>query len=56
MNRRIAAHDRSIEAQRQGILSLYAAIQNLMPTLSDRRIGFQGKGAGEDASKIAEQP
>jgi hypothetical protein len=56
MNHRLAAHDKSIEAQRQGILSLYAVIENLMPTLSDRRIGFQGKGTGEEASKISEKP
>ena len=56
MNRRLAAHDKSIEAQRQGILSLYAVIENLMPTWSDRRIGFQGKGTGEDACKTADKP
>lgn len=46
MNRRFAAHDKSIAAQRQGILSLYSVIENLMPKLSDRRIGFHGTGAG----------
>ena len=47
MNRRFAAHDKSISAQRQGILSLYSVIESLMPKLSDRRIGFHGSGAGE---------
>ncbi len=47
MHRRFAAHDKSIAAQRQGILSLYSVIESLMPKLSERRIGFHGSGAGE---------
>jgi hypothetical protein len=50
MNRRLAGHDKSIAAQRQGILSLYSVIENLMPKFSDRQIGFQGPGTGESGT------
>jgi hypothetical protein len=45
MDLKFAAHDKSIEAHRKGIVSLYSAIENLMPTLTGRQIGFVGKGA-----------
>ena len=52
----IEAHDKTIEAHRKGILSLCAAIENLMPTLSDRQIGFKGKGAGKATDKPKGSP
>ena len=52
----IADHGKSIAAHRKGIVSLYAAIENLMPTLTDRQIGFKGKGAGKDASNPTDKP
>jgi hypothetical protein len=51
MDQKLAAHDKSIEAHRKGIVSLYTAIENLMPTLSDRQIGFKGKDAGKATDK-----
>jgi hypothetical protein len=51
MDQKFAAHDKSIEAHRKGIVSLYTAIENLMPTLSGRQIGFKGKGAGKATDK-----
>lgn len=45
MGQKLASHDKSIEDHRKGILSLYARIENLMPTLTDRKIGFKGKEA-----------
>jgi hypothetical protein len=51
MDQKLAAHDQSIEAHRKGIVSLYTAIENLMPILSDRQIGFKGKGAGKATDK-----
>ena len=56
MNRKFAAHDKSIEAHRKGIVSLYSAIENLMPTLNDRQIGFVGKGAGKVTDKPNSAP
>jgi cell division septum initiation protein DivIVA len=52
----IADHGKSIAAHRKGIVSLYAAIENLMPTLTDRQIGFKGKGADKNASKATDKP
>jgi len=50
LDHKIAAHDKSIadhgtsiDAHRKGILSLYSAIENLMPTLTNRQIGFKGR-------------
>ena len=37
MDLKFAAHDKSIEAHRKGIVSLYSAIENLMPTLNTVR-------------------
>jgi len=51
MDQKLAAHDKSIEAHRKGIVSLYTAIENLMPTLSDRQIGFKGAGKATDKPK-----
>jgi hypothetical protein len=51
MDQKLAAHAKSIEAHRKGIVSLYTAIENLMPTLSDRQIGFKGKDAGKTTDK-----
>jgi hypothetical protein len=51
MDKRFAAHDKSIEVQRKGIVSLYSIIENLMPTLSDRQIGFQVTGNDARHSK-----
>ena len=51
MDQKLASHDKSIEAHRKGILSLYSAIENLMPALSECQIGFKGKAAGRVARK-----
>jgi hypothetical protein len=51
MDRKFAAHDKNIEAHRKGIVSLYSAIENLIPTVTDRQIGFKGKGAGKVTRK-----
>jgi hypothetical protein len=56
MNRKFAAHDKSIEAHRKGIVSPYSAIENLMPTLTGRQIGFVGKGAGKVTDKPNSAP
>jgi hypothetical protein len=56
MDQKLAAHDKSIEAHRRGIVSLYSAIENLMPTLTDRQIGFKGKGAGKVTDKPKNAP
>ena len=56
MNRKFAAHDKSIEAHRKGIVSPYSAIENLMPTLTGRQIGFKGKGAGKVTDKPKNAP
>ena len=37
IDQKFAAHDKSIEAHRKGIVSLYSAIENLMPTLNTVR-------------------
>ena len=56
MDQKFAAHDKRIEAHRKGIVSLYSAIENLMPTLNDRQIGFVGKGAGKVTDKPKSAP
>ena len=56
IDQKFAAHDKSIEAHRKGIVSLYSAIENLMPTLNDRQIGFVGKGAGKVTDKPKSAP
>ena len=63
LDHKIAAHDKSIadhgtsiDAHRKGILSLYSAIENLMPTLTNRQIGFKGKGAGKDMTPAPTSP
>ena len=56
MDLKFAAYDKSIEAHRKGIVSLYSAIENLMPTLTGRQIGFKGKGAGKVTDKPKNAP
>ena len=56
MDQKFATHDKRIEAHRKGIVSLYSAIENLMPTLNDRQIGFVGKGAGKVTDKPKSAP
>ena len=56
MDLKFAAYDKSIEAHRKGIVSLYSAIENLMPTLTGRQIGFRGKGAGKVTDKPKNAP
>jgi hypothetical protein len=56
MDQKFAAHDKSIEAHRKGIVFLYSAIENLMPTVNDRQIGFKGKGAGKVTDKPKSAP
>ena len=56
MDRKFAAHAKSIEAHRKGIVSLYSAIENLMPTLTDRQIGFVGKDVGKVTDKPKSAP
>ena len=49
-------YDKSIEAHRKGIAALYSAIENLMPTVTDRQIGFVGKGAGKNTDTPKNAP
>jgi len=56
MDQKFAAHDKSIEAHRQGIVWLYSAIENLMPTVNDRQIGFKGRGSGKVTDKPKRPP
>jgi hypothetical protein len=56
MNRKFAAHDKGIEAHRKGIVSLYSAIENQMPTLTGRQIGCKGKDAGKVTDKPKSAP
>ena len=51
IDQKFAAHDKSIESHRQGIVFLYSAIENLMPTVTSRQIGFKGKGTGKVMGK-----
>jgi hypothetical protein len=53
MDQKLASHDKTIEAHRKGLVSLYTAIENLMPmpTLTDRQIGFKSKGTGKATEK-----
>ncbi len=56
MNQKLTAHDKSIEAHRKGIASLCSAIENLIPTVTDRQIGFVGKSAGKITYKPSKVP